>query len=84
MSKAIQVLTIQGDAYRRGSQEGSFALGEEIIMDAARKRIVSTLEKYISFKEIDHTLYVERFFFFDHEKYKKDLEVFGVEMQTRR
>ncbi len=77
--KAVQVLTVQGNPYRMREDE-RFVIGDEMIMRAASKRIHATLEKYIKVVKRDCTMYEERFFYFDVDAYKKDLEVFGVEI----
>lgn len=77
--KAITVMTVQADAYS-GHARKELHVGAKYAEQAAISKVTDLLHKYIKTNEVDHVMYIDRYFYFDTESFNADLEKFGVEV----
>lgn len=77
--KAITVLTLQGEIYRREPIDAHLAT-TQCAVEAAKKKVLATLHRYVKKNEVDHIYYKDIYYWFDFDEFKRDLEKFGVDV----
>ena len=55
-------------------------LPTDYLTRVAKKDLISVLEKYIVFKDHSQPYWIDRYWYFDVEKYQTDLEAFGIDV----
>lgn len=65
-------------ALRSDSTKTKYCVDDEFFEEQARKTVIERLSNYIVFRDQDHHYWIDRYWYFDVEKYQRDLEAFGV------
>jgi len=85
IDRAVLMQTIQrpsADASLRSDETKSgYCISDNYLEESARKLIMSRLSKYIVFQDKDRAYYIERFWYFDVDRYQKDLSAFGFDVR---
>lgn len=85
IEKAVLIQTIERGYMRTESTQDVFQEGykgppTEFLTKLGTERVLSLLSKYIVFKDHNQAYWVDRYWYFDVEKYMSDLSCFGIDM----
>lgn len=52
----------------------------DFLTEYAKQDVMAILSKYITYKDHNNAYWVDRYWYFDVDKYKNDLSCFGIDM----
>lgn len=76
IEKAVIKQTLQHD--RPGGTGLDFGVFDRFLEEQGRRELIAILSKYIVFSDVPAPYWTDRYWYFDVEKYRQDLDTFGM------